>query len=141
MFVVGFGFHYQTVKVLKTNGYETKVFVEKKIRPRTSRERLSYVLISHNGGAFKHYSNAEYPVGEYVDIVFIPKITPHQDTSNPPLGASDSMVRGKKSDSLRKLYFSSIKDDFDDYGFTHSLCSIVSGILAIRVVIPTIKKS
>lgn len=52
------------------------------------------------------------------------------------LAASNILIRGGKSDSLIALYFSSIKDKFSDYGITHSLCSLISGILAIKVVLP-----
>jgi hypothetical protein len=130
--VLGFTVHFRDAKVVRKHGEEIKVLVFKKVSPRTNRERQYYFLRSPNGGNFTHKSNAKYPVGESINILYLSR------SKVPPssLAASNILIRGKKSDSLITLYFSSIKDDFSDYGVTHSLLFFILGTLAIKVVLP-----
>ncbi|WP_107807059.1 hypothetical protein [Nodularia spumigena] len=135
--MLGFSFHYRNAKVAKAHGEEIKVVVLRQVSPRNSRERQYYILQSPNRGSFTHYSHAKYPVGKSINMLYLNR------SEVPPssLAASDILIRGRKSDSFLSLYFSSVKDKFMDYGITHSLCSFISGILAIKVVLPPANKS
>ncbi|MEA5581287.1 hypothetical protein VB620_08030 [Nodularia harveyana UHCC-0300] len=139
--VLNLNFNYRKAKVVKAHGEEITVFVQQKVLPSSGRDRKSrqyYILKSRNRGAFRHYTKEKYPVGESISMLYLSSSNPHSSFA---AHESDILIRGKKSDSLIALYFSSIRKNKDDYGFTHTLCSFIFAILAIKVVLPPSNKN
>lgn len=151
VFAFGVGQHYFIAKALKNNGEEARVLVLEKVKPKyfigqrdsSSREsRGFYILEFADGSRVRHYSNAQHPVGKYIDIVFFPDSptlieVPIVINGSPThLSASNVIVRGTRNTSLVKLYFSRVNNDLADYEIISSTCAITFGYLAIRVLFP-----
>lgn len=142
----GVGQHYFIAKALKSDGEAATVLVLKKVEATRStgdRSHRFYILEFANGRRVKHYSQAHYPVGKQINILFFPSSPTVLSLS--PLGidglptrlsVSQGIVWGSRQDSLWQLYFSSVKNDMADYGIIHSLGAGLFGYLAIKALWP-----
>ena len=149
-FALGFGpwTHFHIVRFLKIHGEETRAFVVKRVKAKRGSQgsiKKQYYIIrlsnQNTNKVVKLRSNAEYPVREYIDVLFFPNTPTTLDIPLLPLGGKlhfsleMSIVRGRKKDSLLKLYFSSVRKNADDFGVTHTLFSVLFLCLSITIII------
>ncbi len=135
--------HFQIARFLKIHGEEARAFVVKRVKPKPVSQQQYYIIRLSNQNTnrvVKLHSQAKYPAGEYMDVLFFPKTPTTLDIPLLPLGGKlhfsleMSIVRGNKKDSLAKLYFSSVRKNFDDFGITHSLVSVFFFYFSIRII-------
>ncbi|HEY9749348.1 MAG TPA: hypothetical protein V6C63_11750 [Allocoleopsis sp.] len=141
----GVGQHYFIAQALQHSGKEANVLVLEKIEPKRAvgeSSRRFYRLKFADDRQVKYYSQANYPVGRYIDIVFLPNSPtaislPIRLKGSPlHLVVPHAIARGTRHDPLIKLYLSSVKNDLADYGITHAFCAVVLVYGAVRILLP-----
>lgn len=145
LFAFGVGQHYLIAKALQHSGEEANVLVLEQVEPKRAvgeSSRRFYKLKFADGRQVKYYSQANYPVGKNIDIVFLPNSPtviplPIRLKGSPvDLGVSQAIARGTKHDPLIKLYLSSAKNNLADYGITHAFCAVVLVYGTVRILLP-----
>lgn len=140
-FASGIIAHFAMASWLKQHGQETTVFVLKRIQPKASSNHKPspyYVVQFPNGEIQKVESDANYPVGKSMTVMFSPEPpTVVELPLNQRLAVSpeDLIVRGKKSSSLVELYLSSSRKNLLDFGLFYSTMACYFTYLAIRVIL------